>query len=273
MARKRCIPTKLFFDPDFMSLSSNTIRLIWIGLVLDADDYGRGEAHTDILGRKFGQAISDIEQAMRELETQGLLQCYEVEGRRYYWLPDWNKLQTLSKPTPSEFPPAPGDMTTPQNPQGNSGDARETSLEGEGEGEKESRIEDEVVLNRGNRGDSAATTSGYAAMSMSNSYTDITNHPTDTPPALAESVAKVLRLPLTPDLKQVVEEYTGKVSVSTAAHRARDYIDDPKRNKRQKEMSVSYFRNWLEREWGFKAKENRAAIVKQIAELAARHAG
>lgn len=272
MARKRCLPTKLFFDPCFMGLSSDTIRLIWIGLVLDADDYGRGEAYPDILGRKFGQASSDVEQAMRELETQGLLQCYQVEGRRYYWLPDWNKLQTLSKPTASEFPSAPGDMTTPQNPQGNSGDFRKTPLEGEEEGEKESRIEEVVLLSRVQRGDNAANATTTSSVGGSNNYSDITNHPTDTS-ALAKSVAKLLRLPLTPDLKQVVEEYTGKVSVSTAAHQARDYIDDPKRNKRQKEMSVSYFRDWLEREWGFKAKENRAAIAKQLAELAARRVG
>ena len=145
MARKRCLPTKLFFDPDFMRLSSDTVRLIWIGLVLDADDSGRGEAYPTILGRKFGQASSDVEQALQELETRGLLHCYEVEGRRYYWLPDWNKLQTLSKPTPSEFPPAPADTTTPQNPQRNSGDVRKTSLEGEEEEEKEkeSVLEDE----------------------------------------------------------------------------------------------------------------------------------
>jgi hypothetical protein len=42
MARQRCLPTNFFKDPDVMALSNGDARLILVGLVLNADDEGRG---------------------------------------------------------------------------------------------------------------------------------------------------------------------------------------------------------------------------------------
>src|SRR5205085_8661640 len=103
MSRHRCFPTNLFFIPKFEALSSNTVRLIYIGIVLDADDYGRGMASASILGRKLAQPPDTIESALLELEQQGFLECYEVEGEHYYHMRNWFKLQKLSRPTPSGY--------------------------------------------------------------------------------------------------------------------------------------------------------------------------
>lgn len=55
MARSRSLPTNLFEDPDFFERSSET-QVVLLGLVLDADDAGRGLAHTGLLARKFNPA-------------------------------------------------------------------------------------------------------------------------------------------------------------------------------------------------------------------------
>ena len=74
MVRGRLIPTSYFRDPDVMSLSSGDVRLILVGLVLHADDYGRGLAHLVILGRDLDYPPEVIESALRELEQADLVQ-------------------------------------------------------------------------------------------------------------------------------------------------------------------------------------------------------
>ena len=72
MVRGRLIPTSYFRDPDVMSLSSGDVRLILVGLVLHADDYGRGLAHAVILGRDLDYPPGTIEAALVELEQAEL---------------------------------------------------------------------------------------------------------------------------------------------------------------------------------------------------------
>lgn len=115
MAKQRCLPTNFFKDPDVMTLSSGDIRLVLIGLVLNADDEGRGLAHAKILGREMDYPPELIEAALQEIETCELVECYQVERHRYYSLPRWREWETLSKPTPSKYP-APPRTSSPENP-------------------------------------------------------------------------------------------------------------------------------------------------------------
>jgi hypothetical protein len=107
MATRRMLPTKFFKDPDVMALSTNDIRLILIGLVLFADDEGRELAHAKLLGRELDYQPEVIEQALAELEANSLISCYVVGKHRYYFLCRWSEWETLSKPTPSKYPPPP----------------------------------------------------------------------------------------------------------------------------------------------------------------------
>ena len=107
MVRGRLIPTSYFRDPDVMSLSSGDVRLILVGLVLHADDYGRGLAHAVILGRDLDYPPGTIEAALVELEQAELLQCYQVGKHRYYALTRWDDWQKLTKRTPSRIPAHP----------------------------------------------------------------------------------------------------------------------------------------------------------------------
>ncbi len=112
MAKQRCLPTSFFKDPDVMTLSSGDVRLMLIGLVLNADDEGRGLAHARILGRELDYPPEVIESALQEMEACELVQCYQVERHRYYSLRRWGEWQTLSKPTQSRFP-APPPLSSP----------------------------------------------------------------------------------------------------------------------------------------------------------------
>src|SRR5712692_1439215 len=112
MAKQRCLPTSFFKDPDVMALSSGDVRLILIGLILNADDEGRGLAHARILGRELDYPPEVIESALQEMEACELVQCYQVERHRYYSLRRWGEWQTLSKPTQSRFP-APPPLSSP----------------------------------------------------------------------------------------------------------------------------------------------------------------
>ncbi len=103
MATKRSIPTTLFASPDFFELGSDTTRLILIGLILDADDAGRGSAHSRLLAHRLDKEPAQIEQALVELQEHGMLRCYEVQGRRYYWLCHWDTYQSLNKPTSPQY--------------------------------------------------------------------------------------------------------------------------------------------------------------------------
>jgi DNA-binding transcriptional ArsR family regulator len=151
MVRGRLIPTSYFRDPDVMSLSSGDVRLILVGLVLHADDYGRGLAHAVILGRDLDYPPDTIETALGELEQAELLQCYQEGKHRYYALTRWNDWQKLNKPTPSKLPAPPiregsGSATFPgfsgeslENP-GNSGErSPESESESESNGNRRRR--------------------------------------------------------------------------------------------------------------------------------------
>src|SRR5437899_12001585 len=98
MAGKRSIPTSLFNSPDFFELSSDTIRLIMIGLILDADDEGRGHAHPRWLAGRWVKCPEDIDQGLVELQAHGIFAAYEVAGGANYVRCHWLRYKTLVRP-------------------------------------------------------------------------------------------------------------------------------------------------------------------------------
>ncbi|MBA2287551.1 MAG: winged helix-turn-helix transcriptional regulator [Ktedonobacteraceae bacterium] len=178
MARSRSIPTKLFWDPDVSDLDSDT-QIVLIAMTLEADDWGRGRAHVGFLARACNKAPAVIERALQQLENAGLIRCYQVGRHRYYVQCRWQEWETLSNPTPSNFPAPPSDEDLPQIPLGNSGEfggilgnlgkSWETPPEGEGE-EKRTEEEEEGEAEDESEGVSpdeppASPTSSSAAIS------------------------------------------------------------------------------------------------------------
>jgi len=119
-----------------MALSNGNARMILVGLVLNADDEGRGLAHAGILERELDYTPEVIDAALREMEACDLVQCYQVERHRYYSLRCWRDWQMLSKPAPSRFP-APPPLPASGESQGEPAFPTEMQPEEEGEAEPE----------------------------------------------------------------------------------------------------------------------------------------
>lgn len=81
---------------------------LWIGLITQADDAGRGDARPAILkGRIFPLrdqvTAKGITDALDALATVGLVSLYKVGGKPIYWLPGWAEHQRIRDCKP-KFP-------------------------------------------------------------------------------------------------------------------------------------------------------------------------
>lgn len=108
MARKRMIDPGIWTSEDFSNLSM-LARLIWVGLISNADDEGRGKANVAYLKSQLFPyddelSLKKIDAALKEIETSMSIEFYEVEGKKYYQLTKWSKFQTINRPTPSQIP-------------------------------------------------------------------------------------------------------------------------------------------------------------------------
>jgi hypothetical protein len=254
MVRGRLIPTSYFRDPDVMSLSSGDVRLILVGLVLQADDYGRGQAHAVILGRDLDYAPEIIEAALGELEQAELVQCYQGGKHRYYALTRWDDWQKLPIPkrTPSRLPAPPtaesGGRGSPNLPDFSGENPGKSEKSGENPPESESnqnprgiRIEDEEAQPPPNvlPFPAARADAADAAVFSEKTVSEATKR-----------VASILTLPITDDLGRVVADYLGSPGLSLLgeADAAAEWIADPTRNRKHQHMTPAFFRRWVKRE-------------------------
>ncbi len=254
MVRGRLIPTSYFHDPDVMSLSSPDGRLILVGMVLGADDWGRGLAHPVILGRDLDYPAQVIEATLCELEEVGLIRCYQAGRHRYYVLTRWDDWQKLpeARRTPSRIPAPPTvagpDAVSPDSPAFSGENLGNPENPGENAPESESnqnpsgiRIEDEEAQPPSNVVPFPAARSADAAAAVFS------------PQAMSDAVqqvADILHLPLTDDLGRVVADYLGHPGLSLfgEADAAMEWIGNPTRNRKRQRMTPAFFRRWLKRE-------------------------
>ncbi len=255
MARARSLPSDFLKDPDVITLAGNDECLILIGLILNADDYGRGIAHSLRLGREIrGYSAEQVENALYALEVAGLVILYEVGRFRYYHLPRWNEWEKLTEPAKSRYPAPPGtsepdssnedeqvktkkflrkpkySLEKRENPQ-------KPALEGERESEREIEGDEEPIPD--NVTSFPNTRADTAALSM-NEMEEVTYE-----------VASILKLRVNDALRRLVQEYGGDQSLSLLgeADAAREWIDDTRRrNRKGQPMSPAFFRRWLKRE-------------------------
>ena len=112
MARQREIRT---FLPRYRPLArvSRSARLLFVGLFTVADDEGRARASPAGLAYLLFPVDADAPELvpawLDELEREGLIERYKVDGIDYLHIVDWRKFQYVRHPTPSRLPPAPGE--------------------------------------------------------------------------------------------------------------------------------------------------------------------
>lgn len=108
----RIIKESLCSSEKISSLTDFEFRL-WIGLITQADDTGRGDARPAIIkGHIFPLrdriTVKDISGALHGLAAKGCISLYDIDGRSYFWFPSWAKHQRIRDAKP-KFPAPPSE--------------------------------------------------------------------------------------------------------------------------------------------------------------------
>lgn len=111
MARKRMISPEIWESSSFSKLS-DFAKLVFIGLISQADDEGKGKASPNIIRSKLfpdgeEKRVTDIKKALSEIALRMSITFYEVEGDSFYILTNWHSWQKIDRPTPSKIPNPP----------------------------------------------------------------------------------------------------------------------------------------------------------------------
>ena len=243
MARARSFPSDFLKDPDIIALSGADECLILIGLILRADDYGRGFAHSTLLGREIrGYSPEQIESALHVLEALELVTLYEVGRHRYYSLPRWNEWQKLRDPAKSKFPVPPNDPEAEKHISQKSAKKGEEIVgsfaKGQNPAPEEEEEEEATPPNVVAFPTAHTSTTSTASLSVSH-FEEVTT-----------KIAVILKLTTDEALKRIVTDYCHDATLSLfgEADAAREWIDDPRRNRKGQRMTPAFFRRWLKRE-------------------------
>ena len=107
----RIIKESVFESDKIAGLSDFEFRM-WVGLITQADDLGRGDARPQIIkGRVFALrervTLRDIECALQNMAARGCVSLYDVDGKPYYVFPNWAAHQRVRDVKPKY--PAPDD--------------------------------------------------------------------------------------------------------------------------------------------------------------------
>lgn len=107
MARKRMIDPNFWSDEKLGECSIQE-RLLFMGLISNADDEGYGRANPKLLKSLIfpydDLRASDLEKWLSHLGRLNIVVLFKYDGQTYYNLPNFLKHQTINKPTKSTFP-------------------------------------------------------------------------------------------------------------------------------------------------------------------------
>jgi hypothetical protein len=112
MARQSRPLKSSFWDDDKVCRLSRDARLTLAGLITrHADDDGRFIATPQAVGGALFPhdeiTPARIKKWLREIEDEGIVMTYQVNGGTYGWLAKWARHQRPPHPTPSTLPPPP----------------------------------------------------------------------------------------------------------------------------------------------------------------------
>lgn len=110
MARKRMIDPS-FWEDEKLGTLEPTARLLFMGLISQADDDGRLKGHPSLLRSLIfpydeSITIAHIESWLILLadKERSLIARYEVDNQKYIWVRNFKKHQTINKPQKSKLP-------------------------------------------------------------------------------------------------------------------------------------------------------------------------
>lgn len=113
MARKRQLDPAFWTSEQIVKLT-HTARLMFIGMISNADDAGRLKGSPAYLKMAMfpGDRMSDrrIQTIRDEITAIGLALLYaDTEGNELLWLPKWHKHQYMNRSYASKLPAHPAD--------------------------------------------------------------------------------------------------------------------------------------------------------------------
>ena len=113
----RIIKESICTSDKISQLSHFEFRL-WVGLIVTADDAGRGDARPAVIkGRVFPLferlTNKDIEASLANLAAKGCISLYEVDEKPYFLFPSWSKHQRIRDSKP-KYPEPPENDNPPQ---------------------------------------------------------------------------------------------------------------------------------------------------------------
>jgi len=96
VARERRMIARASFRSKKLSKVTDSAHLLFYGLILEADDEGRGEGDPETLtmcypNRKW--SLKKIENMMFDLSEAGLIDWYTIDGGQYYAIRQWMRYQ------------------------------------------------------------------------------------------------------------------------------------------------------------------------------------
>lgn len=108
MARKRMISPEIWENDDFSEIPI-LARLLFIGMISNADDFGKGKANPRLLKSKVfpydeGITTDDINDCFVDIAMHTSTVFYQNGGTLYYQLTTWQNWQTVNRPSPSKIP-------------------------------------------------------------------------------------------------------------------------------------------------------------------------
>lgn len=112
MARIRTIKPAAFTSERNDSYTGDMFRT-WVGLWCYADDKGRGRDDADLIKAEIWPRVKRMTAAKVRQHVDaiaapdGPLCRYEVDGKAYLHIVNWEEHQKVNRPTPSKLPPCP----------------------------------------------------------------------------------------------------------------------------------------------------------------------
>lgn len=109
--RSRTIKPELFSSADVRALTVAE-RWTFVGLLFYVDDYGNESADAALVKAAIWPTdnrvtVAVVESHLVKLAERDMVTFYEVDGRRYLRVTNWDKHQRVDRPSRSNIPPDP----------------------------------------------------------------------------------------------------------------------------------------------------------------------
>jgi len=110
MARIRSIKPEFFESEDVAALSFRE-RVLWIGLWVHCDNYGRCKDNVRLVKKNVFPldqvSLAEVEQDLVSLAGHGRIVRYEVDGKGYLAVVNWDRHQHIARPGLPKYPAPP----------------------------------------------------------------------------------------------------------------------------------------------------------------------